>query len=132
MKTIDLIRLEGVNETRGVIRVDKQLVCWSLEPPWRMNQRDISCIPPGQYRCIRHNSFKFGETFRLVDVPNRQSIIFHWGNQVRDTAGCILTGKSLGLFDGRDAVLDSMGAFHDFMRVMGKTEEAVLTVQEVY
>jgi hypothetical protein len=75
---------------------DKIIAKWdSLELPWLNNQRRISCIPLGTYKCKQHRSPKFGRTLWLQDVPNRSEILIHSGNYHTQILGCILIGKDL-------------------------------------
>ena len=69
----------------------------TLELPWRNNQRNISCIPTGEYDVTPRHSARFGNHLHVLDVPNRSFILFHVGNWPRNTEGCILPG--LGLVD---------------------------------
>lgn len=64
----------------------------TLERPWLGNKPYESCIPGGDYTCVRRVSPKFGETFEVRDVRGRTDILFHPGNAVDDTQGCILVG----------------------------------------
>jgi hypothetical protein len=77
--------------------------CKTIELPWKNNQRQISCIPNGKYRTIRHRSPSYGECFWLQDVPGRSEILIHHGNYAAsinprtgtpDTKGCILPGQA--------------------------------------
>jgi hypothetical protein len=75
---------------------DKIITKWdSLELPWLNNQRRISCIPLGTYKCKKHRSPKFGRALWLQDVPNRSEILIHSGNYHTQILGCILIGKDL-------------------------------------
>ena len=65
---------------------------YTLEPPWRDNERGRSCIPVGEYKCSRYPSKRFGKTFIVMNVPGRDGILFHVGNWEKDTSGCILLG----------------------------------------
>lgn len=65
----------------------------SIELPWLNNQRNHSCVPEGNYHCIKTVSPKHGDVFLLSDVPNRSMIEIHIGNYApKDTLGCILPG----------------------------------------
>lgn len=64
----------------------------TLERPWKNNQSNLSCIPKGVYKVVRHNSSEFPNTWRLLSVPNREGILIHVGNYPQDTKGCILIG----------------------------------------
>lgn len=68
----------------------------TLEKPWIENERVVSCIPTGTYFCGRVQSPKFDDTFEVCNVPGRTSILFHKGNTLDDTQGCILVGESIG------------------------------------
>jgi len=88
---VELIRLEEDEEfgTFGVLKINKQTFCVPLEPPDRENMPFRSSIPAQQYTCKRHESQKFGETFIVTKVPARDRVLFHAGNVVDDTEGCI-------------------------------------------
>jgi len=83
---------------------------YTLELPWRNNERNISRIPDNHYKGVKHQSPKFGNSILIQDVPNRSEILIHAGNFNYDTLGCILVGKSLkdinndGLLDVTDSV----------------------------
>lgn len=64
----------------------------TLEPPWRQNRKNMSCVPEGTYELNHYNSLKFQNCFELQNVPDRRSILIHIGNRVEDTEGCILVG----------------------------------------
>jgi hypothetical protein len=67
---------------------------YSLELPWRDNQRLISCIPPGVYPMTRGISSRLGLIYSVHDVPNRTSIEMHSGDFIWNTHGCILCAFS--------------------------------------
>jgi len=88
----------------------------TLEPPWRDNEKNRSCIPAGRYTCQRVHSPRFGNTFEVTNVIDRAGILFHAGNIGADTEGCILLGLRFGMIDGEHAVKDSQKAlklFHE-------------------
>lgn len=91
--------------TRGEVLFD----CHSLELPDLNNQRSISCIPEGEYTCIKHYSPTFGLCFWIQDVPGRSEILIHVANYVGspnpktgmpDLRGCIGVGMELRDFTG--------------------------------
>lgn len=124
-----LSRSYGEKQTQGCLSVFDEdtcvYSCKSLELPYLENHKYISCIPPGEYKCERVTSQKFGRTFLVKDVPDRSSILIHVGNYAAekriveraimnrprksDTTGCILVG--LRFFDinldGNIDVMDS-------------------------
>lgn len=92
----------------------------TVELPWRNNERKVSCIPPGDYPCMRYKSYQHGDTYLVTEVPGRSLIMFHPGNSSVDTKGCILpgmefsrVGESWGIARSRKAHLELMLAFKD-------------------
>jgi len=130
---VEIIRLEtGPQGTFGAMRIQKQLFCLTLELPDLSNRPNISCIPAGQYLCERTDSPRFGETFEVQDVPNRSHILFHPGNVIRDTEGCILVGQTIGKLRGDRAVLNSGMTFNHFLSRFANSESFHLTITEQY
>jgi len=134
MKIVELIRLEERNHygTFGVLKINKEVFCVTLEPPDRLNRRDVSSIPAQQYRCHKIISPRFGETFQVMNVPGRSNILFHAGNRVGDTAGCIILGQHFGKLLGDRAVLNSGRTFHIFMGMMQDEDIFHLKIREIY
>jgi len=116
----------------GAMKIDWEPFCVTLEPPDQDNQRNISCIPPGQYICHRYSSERYGETWQVMFIPNRSSVLFHAGNIVRHTRGCILTAQHYGKLRGDLAVLNSGKTFKEFMRKTETCSELYLTIRESY
>ena len=85
--------------------VFEQFRCATLELPWKNNQRRISCIPVGAYKCVKHRSPKFGDCLHVLNVPGRSEILIHYGNYYQDTLGCILPGVGFADID-KDGWLD--------------------------
>ena len=82
--------------TIGKLYLNGELMCDTLENPWLDNQRNISCIPAGQYdvrlRLARESATRDYLHLLVKEVPNRNYILFHIGNTAKDTQGCILVG----------------------------------------
>ncbi len=126
-----LVRVERSDKaTRGVLVLDGRARCLTLERPWLDNARDVSCIPAGSYLCRRVQSPAFGETFEVTGVPGRTHILFHVGNRVADSKGCIVLGSAFGELGGDPAVLTSRKAVSAFMGVMEGVDEFPLRVLE--
>lgn len=79
--------------------------CVTLEPTWADNQRNISCIPAGEYKVRPYSSEKYPGTYEVQDVPGRSKILIHAGNYYTDTKGCILVGRDVEDIN-RDGVID--------------------------
>ena len=90
---------------------------YALELPDRDNLPDISCIPPGRYKAIRHISPSKGTVWWLQDVPGRTKIYLHIGNRPIETRGCILPGTVVGTLWGGPAVLRSGAAMKELMKI---------------
>jgi len=111
---IALQRLCEINgATLGRLLVEDVPPLWTLERPWLGNQTRVSCVPTGCYTCIPHGwrgGARFRSVWELEDVPDRSGILFHAGNTVADTEGCILVGRGLIAVEGvrliqsRDAI----------------------------
>ena len=80
----------------GELFINGELICDTLENPWQDNQRNISCIPEGEYpvrlRLARESASRDYLHLLVQEVPNRDFILFHRGNTAKDTSGCILVG----------------------------------------
>lgn len=132
--TARIVRLEESEYygTFGALKFEDEVVCWTLEPPDFANEPMKSCIPAQQYMCCRTTSRTFGNTFLLRHVPGRSNILFHPGNLVKDTEGCILLGEKIGELSGDRAVLSSRAAFDRFMDLLNGINEFKLTITEAY
>jgi hypothetical protein len=116
----------------GVLRIQKQMFCLTLEPPDQANKAWTSCIPVQQYICTEYESEKFGPTWLVREVPGREAIVFHAGNWVTETQGCILLGDSLLHLSGRRGVANSRNTFKKFKDVLAGQQELHLTISVGY
>ena len=131
--TVRLIRVEESNQgTFGNLLICSQVFCVTLECPDRLNERDVSSIPAQQYQCIKIRSPQFGETFEIVDVSNRDHVLFHPANIVKETEGCVILAQYFGKLYGDRAVLNSGRTFKEFMRIMKDVDIFNLTIKEIY
>ena len=114
---------------------------YTMEPPDRNNQPNISNIPPGSYVVERRWSQKYKDHFWVTEVKGRSFILIHPGNVGGDRAkglrthtwGCILLGLSRGSISGQRAVLNSKTAvrrFQSLMRASGGSESFKLHIME--
>lgn len=131
---LELIRLEEdfPRGTFGVLKINKEVFCVTLEPPDQENERNISSIPAQQYECQRIVSPRYGETFQVMNVPGRDHVLFHAGNVVDHTQGCIILAQYFGKLKGDRAVLNSGATFQLFIDRLQNYNFAHLTVREVY
>lgn len=104
-----------IDGTFGVLLDGNTPFALTLEEVWLNNVRNISCIPKGEYICKRVNTPKHGEVFQVMDVPNRTAILFHKGNTIEDTEGCILVGEQFEPINGKMAVIHSGKGYGEFM-----------------
>ena len=133
MKTLRLIRVtEHASATFGVLCIDEAPEFLTVEDAWRSNETKVSCIPVGRYKIIRHKSPRFGNVYKVLDVPEREHILIHAGNTHRDTEGCILLGMQYGKIGSDSAIVASRSAFLQFMKLMENTPEAQLLIIDAY
>lgn len=121
----------STDRTLGVLMDRWGPFCVTLEDPWRENRRNVSCIPVGNYLCIRTQSPKFGNTFEVKHVENRNHILFHKGNTEEDTKGCILLGESFGYLGSKQAILSSGRAFQEFLLKLRCIDRFLLKIENV-
>jgi|TARA_Y100000296_G_C5072384_1_gene205579 hypothetical protein len=80
----------------GKLYCNGEFIAHTLELPWKDNQKSVSCIPEGRYRCrvrlARESATRNYVHLLVQDVENRSYILFHYGNYPSDSRGCILTG----------------------------------------
>jgi hypothetical protein len=105
----------GDHGTFGVLSVDKQPVCVTLEDQWLNNKRGVSCIPEGVYVCYKHSGTKFKNVWEVRGVKDRTAILIHQGNTNTDTSGCILVGRMFAKFGQKHGVGRSVEAL-DMLR----------------
>jgi hypothetical protein len=130
---VELIRLEDCHDgTFGILKINKEVFCVTLEPPDNLNRSEKSCIPAQQYVCNRYKSPSYGDTFIVHNVPSRSGILFHPGNTRKDTAGCIIVAQYFGKLRGFRAILNSGKTFREFMEIMAGEQQFHLTIKEVY
>jgi len=131
---VELIRLEEnfLYGTFGTLKINKKVFCVTLEPPDIENAKNVSSIPAQQYKCLRTNSPKYGVTFKVINVPYRDNVLFHGGNLKEHTKGCILLGQYWSKLQGDRAVLNSGNTFKKFLTELKGTNEFHLTIKEEY
>lgn len=132
MKIEVLRTIDNGKQTNGVLYVvqDNKILfeCFTLELPWKDNQRRISCIPEGEYKAIKHRSPKFGDSVWIQNVPNRNEILIHPANYVRQLLGCIAVGDSLRDIDGDglEDVTNSRNTMNKILALLPKNFDVVV------
>lgn len=99
--------------------------CYTLERPWILNKKNVSCIPKGTYQCRYSFSPKFLKyTYEVLNVLSRSAIRIHSGNYFFDIEGCILLGDSYKDInnDGKVDILNSRNTMGKFEELMEKKE----------
>ena len=126
MLQIELIRFfNESNRTVGILKLgEKQW--YTLEPGWKGNLPEVSCIPEGLYTMDRQFSPKFGNTFEVQGVERRSHILFHKGNTLADTHGCILVGEEFS----PEGIAASAKGYQEFMSKLDGLDEFVLRITE--
>ena len=99
LATINLLIIRDTfteESTVGELFLNGERMCDTLELPYINNERNISCIPEGEYkvrlRLARESATRDYLHLLVQDVPNRDWILFHRGNSAKDTSGCVLVG----------------------------------------
>lgn len=148
MTELRLRRIEQSRQTLGLLSLHKdgtrRWTCVTSEQPWRSNENNVSCIPPGpddgmnEYP-VEHrdpegewSSFPYPH-FSVEDVPGRSAILIHRGNYVSDTRGCILVGRRFVDINA-DGVTDITHSTQALRELVDRVpdEGAILTVQWAY
>lgn len=132
-----LHRLYLPRATPGSLVADA-LVLATLEEVWRGNGPD-SCVPEGTYKLVKHSGKKYRDTWALVGGTvshqpeagkQRSAILFHAGNTVEDTLGCILPGRRIEFSMNGDArIYESTLAMQALRAHLANESEHELIVQ---
>ena len=126
-----LIRLDSTNNyTRGVLKVNKDVFCFTLEDEYRaFKVKGETRIPSGKYKVdflkvvtpltetYRRKYGWFEWHLEIKDIPNFSNVYFHVGNTDRDTDGCPLLGYTWDC-KKKNFIGDSRTAYKDFYRLV--------------
>src|SRR5690349_801135 len=127
-----LVRVsKATSATYGVLLQGDIPFAVTLERPWQNNEQGVSCIPAGEYQCQRVNSPKFGDTFEVMNVPNRSAILFHKGIIDDDSHGCILVGEAFNQVLGKPGITGSGDGFAEFLSLLRMANNFPLSIVEV-
>lgn len=133
--TVTLLRLQDDDDygTLGVLLINGQVFCSTIEPPDRLNAVGKSSVPTGQYMCVRYQSVRFKrELFKLAKVPGRTAIAIHSGKQVDHTQGCILLGQYWDKLRYERQLMNTGQTLGKFMQIMTGVDRFLLIIKNVY
>lgn len=138
MRPIILTRGHGFDMgTFGSLHMPDGFGCVTAERPWQGNKVRQSCIPPGVYTMRQRNSEvvrrttggRYTKGWEIQDVPERSFIMFHPGNTIDDTEGCILPGESFSAWNNMWTVANSQATFDRLMKVLGGADEWTIEIR---
>ncbi len=102
--------------TFGYIVLPDGTKLYSCEREWANNGPRNSCIPIGKYKVLWRPSPRFGQAYRLQNVPKRDAILIHAANYPSELQGCI----ALGLSYSNYAVWNSRAAISKLISITEK------------
>lgn len=90
--------------SEGSLFVDEVFECYTLEDTDRHLEthpeakvQNLTAIPRGTYKIELRFSPHFNTvTPHVLNVPNYEFVLIHWGNYAKDTDGCVLVGQTKG------------------------------------
>ena len=128
-----IVRVESSKDgTFGALLISGYALCVTLEPTWKDNKVYDSCIPAGKYVCKRRYSERFGDTFEVAGISGRTDVMFHIGNTVEDTTGCVLLGSCFGKVGRTRGILMSAEAIRKFKNKLANVDEFGLEIVSAY
>jgi len=129
LKELELHRItQSDTGTLGYLLLRNRILCVTLELPWKNNKQHVSRIPQGSYLCNRIESPRFGWTYHVVGVPDRGEIIFHEGNTIADTRGCILCGSWIAPHNSQFTICKSLKAKNTFLESLRQDPRIALKI----
>lgn len=104
-------------------------VWWTIE---RERDGEFPAIPAGTYP-LKLDQYHAGgyAAYEVQDVPDRSRILIHAANRETDLRGCIAPGLTLGVLEGRLAVLASRKALDQFMLEMAGEDGELVVLDPV-
>ena len=121
--------------TLGILKVNGEFRCYTLEDPFRaVKVPGETRIPGGIYRLALRDEGGMTRRYEakypyhvgmlwLQDVPGFEWVYIHVGNQVEDTEGCILVGRAPNFYNEYPTVANSTAAYE---RIYPEISEAVI------
>ncbi len=130
MKTLTLIRVcSKAKGTFGVL-IDEYPFAVTCEPA----PHDAFCylIPKGKYVCKPFTRPSGVKTFEVTGVAGHFALLFHSGNTIVDTKGCIIIAEQYSDISTPGGVLPGVlckAGWDEFMRKYGKEKAFTLIIK---
>lgn len=104
--------------------------CFTLELPWKGNINNKSCIPTGEYDCIKVPATAAipYEHILILNVPDREGCCIHIANYYTQIRGCIAVGDAHVDInkDGDLDVRNSKNTFEALMKLLPKKFKLII------
>lgn len=89
----------------GELLIEGNHVCFTVERPWVNNTPFKSCVPPGEYELIWHDSLRWGNRLHLqgehVSIRKshkaRWACLLHPANFPTEVEGCVAPNEEIRL-----------------------------------
>ncbi len=85
-------------------------------------------IPEGDYTVRRTTKPIHGICFEVMNVPDREGILFHKGNTAADVDGCIGVGLGFTEFTNGPGIAQSAMGYSRFLRFLNGVQEFHLKI----
>lgn len=131
---LTLLRNYYPEATNGCLTANGKTVSYTIELPWKNNEKRKSCIPEGRYLLKEFHSKKHGFVLEVCNVPNRSAILIHKANDAKkQLLGCIgpvttLDKKKMGVGWNSGKALAAILSIA--IPAIEKGEEVVLTIKK--
>ena len=130
--TLEVIRDKDTGkETLGRMYCEGDFLCWTIERPWKDNERRISCIPEGTYPLFTKEYGRFYDKYQLPipilgDTSPRSEILIHPANWAKQLAGCIAVGST----QVGNAVYNSVKTWKKYLPIFSEADEITIRKNE--
>lgn len=119
---LELLRAYFPDGTNGDLMYEGQLLCFTIELPWKNNYHKFSCIPEGRYPLKIRFTKALGWHIAVKDVEDRIGILMHIANDaLKELKGCIApVSAHTGHGKGRGSKI----ALNKILKLMLQLEES--------
>lgn len=113
--------------TNGILSIEEEFCCFTIELPWLDNRRMKSCIPEGRYPMALRFSDRHQWHLLVKNVPGRSLILIHKANNaLQQLKGCIAPVMQVcGAGIGKHSKVA-------FGRLMQKVRDAIGKSEEIW